>query len=152
MGPQSAPDAEFVPALRRGRPEARELMAALARLQALGVRPDPAALYPGARRVDLPPYAFDERHFWLTPQAPAATAGTTATDAAGLGLADAGHPMLGAVVSLPDGGAVLTGRLTAAGSWLADHVVQGRGWCRARRSWSSRCGPAAKPAAAGWTS
>ncbi|WP_328674186.1 type I polyketide synthase [Streptomyces sp. NBC_00328] len=120
MGQQSAPDAEFVPTLRRGRPEAREITAALARLQALGARPDPAAVYPGARRVDLPPYTFDKRHFWLTPQEPADT------DAAGLGLADAGHPLLGAVLSLPDGGAVLTGRLAAAGSWLADHVVRGR--------------------------
>ncbi|MFF3155621.1 SDR family NAD(P)-dependent oxidoreductase [Streptomyces sp. NPDC057910] len=123
MGRQSAPEAEFVPALRRGRPEAREIMAALARLRALGHRPDPAAVYPGARRVDLPPYAFDKRHFWLTPQEPA---GAAATDATGLGLADAEHPLLGAVVSLPDGGAVLTGRLTAAGSWLADHAVRGR--------------------------
>ncbi|WP_369365725.1 SDR family NAD(P)-dependent oxidoreductase [Streptomyces sp. CG4] len=119
MGQQCAQDAEFVATLRRDRPEPREVTAALARLQALGVRPDPAAVYPGSRRVDLPPYSFEKRHFWLTPQQ------VEATDAAGLGLADAGHPLLGAVLSLPDGGAVLTGRLTAAGSWLADHVVLG---------------------------
>ncbi|MER6074408.1 type I polyketide synthase [Streptomyces sp. NPDC001817] len=123
MGQQSAGDAVFVPTLRRGRPEIREAAAALAHLQALGARPDWSAVYPGARRVDLPTYAFDRQHFWLTPQAPEAD--TVATDATGLGLVDAGHPLLGAVLSLPDGGAVLTGRLVAGDSWVADHVVLG---------------------------
>ncbi|MGQ4389076.1 SDR family NAD(P)-dependent oxidoreductase [Streptomyces sp. SAS_270] len=123
MGRQSAEDAAFVATLRRGRPETREAAAALAHLHALGARPDWAAVYPGARRVELPPYAFEKRHFWLTPQEQPEAVG--ATDAAGLGLVDAGHPLLGAVLSLPDGGAVLTGRLVAAGSWVADHVVLG---------------------------
>ncbi|MFF3468595.1 SDR family NAD(P)-dependent oxidoreductase, partial [Streptomyces sp. NPDC002619] len=122
MGRQSAEEAVFVAALRRGRPETREVASMLGQLHALGAKPDRAAVYPGARRVDLPPYAFEKRHFWLTPQEPE-TVG--ATDAAGLGLVDAGHPLLGAVLSLPDGGVVLTGRLSVAGSWVADHVVLG---------------------------
>ncbi|MFI2126493.1 SDR family NAD(P)-dependent oxidoreductase [Streptomyces sp. NPDC020299] len=123
MGQQSAQDAVFVPALRRGRPETREVAAALAHLHALGAKPDWAAVFPGARRVDLPTYTFEKRHFWLTPQEAPEAAG--AADATGLGLVDAGHPLLGAVLSLPDGGVVLTGRLVAAGSWVADHVVLG---------------------------
>ncbi|MEU8976251.1 SDR family NAD(P)-dependent oxidoreductase, partial [Streptomyces monashensis] len=123
MGQQSAEGAVFVPTLRRGRPEAREAAAALAHLNALGTGPDWSAVCPGARRVDLPTYAFERRHFWLTPQEPEPDTG--GTDAAGLGLVAAGHPLLGAVLSLPDGGAVLTGRLSAGGSWLADHVVLG---------------------------
>ncbi|MFJ5105487.1 polyketide synthase dehydratase domain-containing protein, partial [Streptomyces sp. NPDC088554] len=47
--------------------------------------------------------------------------------AADFGLAEAGHPLLGAVVESADGGrVVLSGRLSVAGQvWLADHVVHG---------------------------
>ena len=50
-----------------------------------------------------------------------------AGDPAGLGLAAAGHPLLGAAVELPGtGGVVLTGRLSLATQpWLADHRVGG---------------------------
>src|ERR1039458_6770635 len=45
----------------------------------------------------------------------------------GAGLDDAGgHPLLAAMAELPDGGAVVTGRISlAAQPWLADHVVHG---------------------------
>ena len=48
-------------------------------------------------------------------------------DAAGLGLGEAEHPLLSAVVERPDsGGVVLTGRVSlAAQPWLADHRVSG---------------------------
>ncbi|MFI6108999.1 type I polyketide synthase, partial [Streptomyces sp. NPDC051310] len=48
-------------------------------------------------------------------------------DAAGLGLTPAGHPLLGAMVSLPDDRGVLwTGRLSLAEQpWLADHSMFG---------------------------
>ncbi|MEU6486661.1 SDR family NAD(P)-dependent oxidoreductase [Streptomyces sp. NPDC046887] len=74
----------------------------------------------GTRRVDLPTYAFQRERFWL--DVPARRG-----DAAGLGLVAAGHPLLGAMVSLPDDRGVLwTGRLSLSEQpWLADHAVFG---------------------------
>ncbi|MFH8371866.1 beta-ketoacyl synthase N-terminal-like domain-containing protein, partial [Streptomyces sp. NPDC018031] len=75
----------------------------------------------GARRVELPTYAFQRERFWLEP--------TVATgDVASAGLGAAGHPLLGAAVALPDsGGYLFTGRLSLRShGWLADHAVLGR--------------------------
>ena len=71
--------------------------------------------------VDIPTYAFDRRRFWLS------GGGTGNTDATGLGLAGASHPLLGAVIEVPDSGqVVLTGRLAVSSQqWLADHAVGG---------------------------
>ncbi|MEU8825290.1 type I polyketide synthase [Streptomyces sp. NPDC048636] len=73
--------------------------------------------------VELPTYAFQRRRYWL--DAPRTPVGDRA--AAELGLATAGHPLLGAAVELADGqGLVATARLSsAAHPWLADHVVGG---------------------------
>ncbi|MBW8486214.1 type I polyketide synthase, partial [Actinomadura parmotrematis] len=78
-----------------------------------------SAFGPGPfRRADLPTYAFQHRRYWLD-------GGTGPGDLAAAGLEDAGHPLLGAAVPLPDG-AVLTGRLSLRDhGWLADHAVAG---------------------------
>ncbi|MEU5090895.1 type I polyketide synthase [Streptomyces sp. NPDC021356] len=126
LGPATHDDATYIAAQRRDRGEDRELAGALGVLYATGRRIDWAAHFAGtgARRVDLPTYAFEKRHFWL--EAPAADAVTAATGAAGHGQAATGHPLLSAAIDLPDGGVVLTGRLSLdTHPWLADHDVLG---------------------------
>ncbi|MGW7192886.1 SDR family NAD(P)-dependent oxidoreductase, partial [Streptomyces sp. NPDC054838] len=114
--------AVLVPALRRNRPEPEALTAALGQLHATGVPVDWQAYFArtGGRRVDLPTYPFLRTRYWL--DAPAAVG-----DAAGMGQAAAGHPLLSAVLVSPETGApVLTGRIsTATHPWLADHAVHG---------------------------
>ncbi|MFI6039979.1 polyketide synthase dehydratase domain-containing protein, partial [Streptomyces sp. NPDC051315] len=115
-------EAVVVPALRRGRPEAQVLVEAVGRLYAVGRAVDWAAYYDGsgARRVELPTYAFQREHYWL-----AGNGGPGDVSAAGL--AGAGHPLLGAVLGLPESaGLWCTSRLSSATHpWLADHTVSG---------------------------
>ncbi|WP_319436472.1 fatty-acid--AMP ligase [Mycobacterium sp. RTGN5] len=53
--------------LHRDRPDRDSLATALAQLHAHGHSPTWAALYPGARSVELPTYAFQHRRYWMTP-------------------------------------------------------------------------------------
>ncbi|MFD4137004.1 type I polyketide synthase [Streptomyces goshikiensis] len=116
-------DAVFAPALRKDRPEAEAVTTALARAHVNGVTVDWTAYFSGtgARRVDLPTYPFQRERFWPETGTP------LPGDATGLGLATAGHPLLGAAVSLADAdGCVLTGRLSLrTHPWLAEHSVMG---------------------------
>ncbi|MGV2922434.1 acyltransferase domain-containing protein, partial [Streptomyces alfalfae] len=122
LGPETAPDAGFVPALRNGRPEVTALTTALAEAHVRGAHVDWAACFAGsgAKRVDLPTYAFQRERFWLDvlPSAGDVTA-------AGLGAAE--HPLLGAAVTVGGtDGVLLTGRLSVqTHPWLADYVVRG---------------------------
>ncbi|WP_371501897.1 SDR family NAD(P)-dependent oxidoreductase [Kitasatospora sp. NBC_00374] len=116
-------DAALTPALRRDRPEALSFTTALARLHVRGARLDWQAVFAGtgARRVDLPSYAFQYERYWL--EAPPLLVGDAAAARLGVDLAE--HPLLGAFVGLADGDGVLfTGRLALdAQPWLADHAV-----------------------------
>ncbi|MDT8909784.1 type I polyketide synthase [Amycolatopsis sp. PS_44_ISF1] len=107
--------------LRREDGGLRRLLTSMAELFVRGVAVDWTAVLPGGvARVDLPTYAFDHRHYWLRPAEPA-------TDAASLGQTAAGHPLLGAVVPLPQSdGLAFTSRLSVrTHPWLADHAVGG---------------------------
>ncbi|UQX03803.1 type I polyketide synthase [Streptomyces sp. RerS4] len=110
----------FAPVLRKGRAEAEALVTALAQAHVHGVGVDWTAFYAatGARRVDLPTYAFQRERYWVDSFA-------TSEDALSLGIESAGHPLLGAAVELPDtGGFLFTARLSRrTHPWLADHVV-----------------------------
>ncbi|MFE7126545.1 SDR family NAD(P)-dependent oxidoreductase [Streptomyces sp. NPDC057617] len=110
----------LAPALRRGRPETAVFTAALAQLALRGAPVRWETVFPGARRVELPGYAFQHRRYWLD-------APVGAGDAAGFGLAAADHPFLGAAVVLADRDEqVLTGRLSRhSHPWLTGHVVAG---------------------------
>ncbi|WP_245718195.1 type I polyketide synthase, partial [Nocardia miyunensis] len=101
----------------RGGPE--QIAVALAQAHCVGVAVAPAALASHADRVALPTYAFEHRRYWLRPG--------VAPDVRQSGLAEAGHPLLGAMLRLPDSpDVVFTARLSTADQpWLADHAVAG---------------------------
>ncbi|MEU7146392.1 type I polyketide synthase, partial [Nocardia sp. NPDC046473] len=126
---ETHPDVTVTATLRRDRSEPRYLLTGLATLYAVGVSVDwSAAIGTGGvdpvaaevdRRIALPTYAFQRKRFWLDAQAGSG-------DAEALGVGAAGHPLLGAVVELPSGGVVMTGRLSLREfAWLADHQVAG---------------------------
>ncbi|WP_328391873.1 type I polyketide synthase [Nocardia sp. NBC_00416] len=111
----------FVAAARRSTDEPAQLLAALAWAHVAGVAVDWRPSFAGrtATRVSLPTYAFQHQRYWPAP--------ITTSDVRQSGMDRAGHPLLGAMVRLPDSeGAVFTGRLTVDGHpWLADHTVAG---------------------------
>ncbi|MEV7091761.1 type I polyketide synthase [Amycolatopsis sp. NPDC051045] len=113
-------DAVVTGTLRREDGGLRRLLTSMAELFVRGVALDWTAILPRTARVDLPKYAFDHRHYWLRPA-------ESATDAASLGQEAADHPLLGAVVQLPQSdGLVFTSRLSVrTHPWLADHAVGG---------------------------
>ncbi|MCQ8195389.1 type I polyketide synthase [Streptomyces rugosispiralis] len=119
-GTSAAPDTApvFATALRPGRDEARTLLTALALTHIDGGTVDFAAALPeDAGHVDLPTYRFQRQRYWRP--VPNATA-----DVRAVGLGATGHPLLQAAVETPDGGLLLTGRLSAhTHAWLADHTI-----------------------------
>ncbi|MFF4159935.1 SDR family NAD(P)-dependent oxidoreductase, partial [Streptomyces sp. NPDC001678] len=115
--------ATLVPALRRNRGEETAIVGALAELHVHGGKVDWTAFFAGtgARRVDLPTYAFQHQRFWPTGTA------VRAGDVRFAGLGSAEHPLLGAAVELVNtDGFLFTGRLSVQSHpWLGDHVVLG---------------------------
>ncbi|MEW2404487.1 SDR family NAD(P)-dependent oxidoreductase [Streptomyces sp. NPDC046862] len=124
MVQETAPDLLALGALRRDRDEADTLMGAVAQAYARGADVDWRALFDGtgARRTELPTYAFQHRAYW--PETAAGPASDVLVEA---GLAPADHPLLHTWLESASGGEVVaTGRLSAATHpWLADHTVLG---------------------------
>ncbi|MEV6172004.1 type I polyketide synthase [Streptomyces sp. NPDC051954] len=109
--------------LRRQEGGLRRLTASMAELFVRGVPVDWTGVLPAgatSAHVDLPTYAFDQQHYWIR-------MGGSAMDSASLGLAGADHPLLGAVVQLPQSdGLVFTSRLSLQSHpWLAGHAIGG---------------------------
>ncbi|QFU93047.1 type I polyketide synthase [Amycolatopsis sp. YIM 10] len=92
MAADSAPDATLVPILRKDRPEELGALTALAKLHVIGVPVSWRAVFAGtgARRVDLPTYAFQRQRFWPELAAPATATGSDPVDAAFWSLVDDG--------------------------------------------------------------
>ncbi|HEY4023318.1 MAG TPA: type I polyketide synthase, partial [Pseudonocardiaceae bacterium] len=110
-----------VPALRDGRPEDQSVLASVAELFVRGVSVDWSATLPSVTgHVDLPTYAFDRQNYWLPP-------GDLRADAASLGQSVVDHPLLDAVVRLPQSDGVVCTSLLSLRShpWLADHEIAG---------------------------
>lgn len=88
-----------------------------------GAKVDWTAVFAGvtAKRVSLPPYAFQREHYWLE------SSGGASGDATSLGQVSPEHPLLGAAVALADGrGWLFTARISLLSHpWLADHAVAG---------------------------
>ncbi|WP_433598126.1 type I polyketide synthase [Nocardia sp. CA-135953] len=112
---ECARDVVVVPMLRRDRSEPAAVIDAVGRLFTAGQAVHWAALFEGsgARRVELPTYAFQRQRYWL--------AGDT-------GERPIDHPLLsGVAYGSSRGGIRLTGRLSLdSHPWLADHRVGGR--------------------------
>ncbi|MEZ4436943.1 MAG: acyltransferase domain-containing protein, partial [bacterium] len=86
---------------------------ALAEAHGVGVAVPWGALLPAAPVAALPTYAFQTERFWPRP-ATRAPVGPEAVE----------HPLLDALIDLPDGGLVWTGRLSiATHPELADHAI-----------------------------
>ncbi|MCM2580333.1 type I polyketide synthase, partial [Streptomyces meridianus] len=124
LGPASTThdDTAFVPLIRRGRAEDREVLSGIGTAWTRGVAVGWTDVLGdrGHRRVDLPTYAFQHERYWLD-VAPAAG------DVGSAGLDRVDHPMLGAAVLSPESDTlVLSGRLSlTAQPWMGDHDVHG---------------------------
>jgi acyl transferase domain-containing protein/acyl-CoA synthetase (AMP-forming)/AMP-acid ligase II/acyl carrier protein len=127
-GRQVAPDARFVPTLRRGGDDPLHLARCLAACHAAGVaidwRAHEAERAPEERRtppVRLPLYAFDEERYWVPD-------GAAAREPRAAAATSAGEALLGARVDLPDAlGHHFEARLSLQVlPHLADHRVLGR--------------------------
>ena len=84
-----------------------------------GGRVDWAAVLPPAHGRSVPPtYPFQRRRYWLV--------GTSAGDVSSVGQTPTGHPLVAAAVETPDGGVILTGRLSVSSQpWLTGHAIDG---------------------------
>ncbi|MFI7601010.1 SDR family NAD(P)-dependent oxidoreductase [Actinoplanes sp. NPDC049681] len=115
-------DVLAVGSIRRDEDGPARLATSAAEAFVRGVAVDWPALVPSgaaSARVELPTYPFDHQRYWITMPG-------TAAGAESLGQTTSDHPLLGAVVELPQtDGLVCTSRLSlATHPWLAGHRIQ----------------------------
>jgi pimaricinolide synthase PimS1 len=110
----------FAAAMRAGRDQVEAIVACLGAVHASGAAVDWPAFFAGrgARRVELPTYAFQRERYWLA-------AADGAGDVTAAGLDRPAHPLLGASVHMAGADEWLfTGSWSlATHPWLADHAV-----------------------------
>ncbi|MGH3374530.1 MAG: polyketide synthase dehydratase domain-containing protein, partial [Actinoallomurus sp.] len=113
---------EVIGSLRRDEGGFERFATSLAAAHIAGAPVDWPAFYTGsgARRVELPTYAFQRERYWLTP-------GALAGDPAAAGLLRLEHPVLAGAVQVGDRDEwLLTGRLSQEKQpWTQDHAVLG---------------------------
>ncbi|MEY9928543.1 acyl transferase domain-containing protein/acyl carrier protein [Catenulispora sp. GP43] len=128
---EAGDDTAMIPLLAKDRPEVVTLHRAAGRLYADGLGLAATALVGSvlvaggpAKRVSLPPYAFQRRRYWPDVDPKALKGGG---DLAATGLEPVEHPVLGTAVGFADSeGMALMGRLSlGTHPWLADHRVGG---------------------------
>jgi acyl transferase domain-containing protein/NADPH:quinone reductase-like Zn-dependent oxidoreductase/acyl carrier protein len=103
--------------LRKGIGDRRQIAEAVAAAYVSGHRPNFAALHRQShRRLELPTYPFQRRHFWPK------TSGIAGLDGPGAGVSG----ILGSAKDLASGDSVYTSRLSVKSQpWLSDHVIYG---------------------------
>ncbi|MET8422894.1 type I polyketide synthase [Nocardia sp. NPDC004860] len=110
--------------LRRDDAGIRRLLASVSEAHVGGVSPQWSTIYPvgSARPIQLPTYAFQHRTY-----STAGVAETGGEEPGDLGLAAAGHPLLGAVAEVPgaDRFQFVTRTSRATRGWIADHALRG---------------------------
>ncbi|WP_166020661.1 polyketide synthase dehydratase domain-containing protein, partial [Streptomyces chilikensis] len=115
-------DAAVLGTLRRYEGGLDRFLTSLAEAHCHGVAVDWETVFAGtgARRTDLPTYAFEHQHYW--PRNFNRTG-----DLAGAGLSSSAHPLLaGAVAVAGEDVSLFTSRLSLdSHPWLADHAVLG---------------------------
>ncbi|MFD9075412.1 type I polyketide synthase, partial [Streptomyces lasiicapitis] len=111
-----AQDVAVIGTLRRGEGGVGKFALSLAEAHVHGVDVDWSSLFPGARNVALPTYAFQRESYWLTAP-PAAPAPTTT-----------GHPLLSNAVELAGNQGWLFAGLVDPDvhDWLLDHTLVGQ--------------------------
>ena len=112
----------MVGTLRRNDGGMRRFLLSAAEAHVHGKSPNWESMFDdtGARRIELPTYAFERKRYWMD-------LASGFVDASSLGVTAAEHPLLGAMVAQADSDEIIfTGRLSLASHpWLADHKVHG---------------------------
>jgi acyl transferase domain-containing protein/NADPH:quinone reductase-like Zn-dependent oxidoreductase/short-subunit dehydrogenase/acyl carrier protein len=120
--PDAPDDIALIGSLRRDQGSLGRFLTSLGELWVRGIGVDWRRVFDGSAtgRAPLPTYAFQRERYW-----PAG--GPREQDASSLGQFSPEHPLLGAGLTLADGGGLLfTGRLSIAEHpWLADHALLG---------------------------